>query len=140
MIDESGIPIQASSSGGVRGIGIMYMLDNICCKQCTVAHTQQGLLAIVYHTHSRAYLRGTVVHKYMPISLQLYMMSEGDLVYSLHLSLVIVYKQYIVHYRSTMVLIMIWYYHCWSSYPTYDMEVDQVDESLISIDVNIGKE
>ena len=39
-----------------------------------------------------------------------------------------------------MVLIMIWYYHCWISYPTYDMEEDQVDESLISIDVNIGKE
>ena len=64
----------------------VYMLGNISCKQCTVAHTQQGLLAIVYHTYSRAYLRGTVVHKYMPISLQLYMMSEGDLVYSLHLT------------------------------------------------------
>jgi hypothetical protein len=51
---------------------------------------------MVYHTYmytnSRAYLRGTVVHKYMPISLKLYMMSEGDLVYSLHLILVIVYK------------------------------------------------
>ena len=35
-----------------------------------------------------------------------------------------------------MVLIMIWYYHCWISYPTYDMEEDQVDESLISIDTN----
>ena len=31
---------------------------------------------------------------------------------------------------------MIWYYHCWISYPTYDMEEDQVYESLISIDVN----
>ena len=68
----------------------VYMLGNICCKQCTVAHTQQGLLAIVYHTcmytYGRAYLRGTVVHKYMPIFLQLYMMSKGDLVYSLHLT------------------------------------------------------
>ena len=35
-----------------------------------------------------------------------------------------------------MVLIMIWYYHCWISYPTYDMEEDQVEESLISIDIN----
>ena len=31
---------------------------------------------------------------------------------------------------------MIWYYHCWISYPTYDMEEDQVKESLISIDIN----
>jgi hypothetical protein len=31
---------------------------------------------------------------------------------------------------------MIWYYLCWISYPTYDMEEDQVDESLISIDIN----
>ena len=46
-------------------------LGYIYCKQCTVAHAKYGLLAKVYHmyTYSRAYLRGTVVHWYMPILL-----------------------------------------------------------------------
>ena len=44
------------------------------------------------------------------------------------------------HYRSTMVLIMIQYYPCWISYPTCDMDEDQVKESMISIDIKIGTE
>ena len=38
-----------------------------------------------------------------------------------------------------IVLIMSWYYICWTSYPTIDNKRVQVDEALLSIDKNIYK-
>ena len=73
MINEIGISIPTSSSGGVRGIGFKYIarqhkLWAMYGSTYLVGVASYGMLYVYIHIAGHI-LEGTVVHEYMPITL-----------------------------------------------------------------------